>query len=129
MEDVRRAIAVLFQDFTALPLSVRTSCPCNSQSLTTLLLQLGENIGLGDPRHSKNAELIEQAAKLGGAHELIEELPYKYKTYLERPVYDSSSNTPTNGSVFYGKKIDFAKLKLNDNSSNLSGGQKQRVAL
>ncbi|KAJ2926711.1 hypothetical protein H1R20_g10369, partial [Candolleomyces eurysporus] len=65
LDDVRKAVAVLFQDYSIFPLN------------------LAENIGYGDPNHAYDMDLIEQAAKLGGA-EFILDLPHKFNTYLDK---------------------------------------------
>ncbi|KAJ2920908.1 hypothetical protein H1R20_g16186, partial [Candolleomyces eurysporus] len=110
LDDVRKAIAVLFQEYAMFPLT------------------LGENIGLGDPAHVDDMDMIQDAAKLGGA-DFIDTLPYKFDTYISRPVDEFGFGRPSRNSVFYGKQIDYTKMKLNDDKRDLSGGQKQRIAL
>ncbi|KAJ2926715.1 hypothetical protein H1R20_g10365, partial [Candolleomyces eurysporus] len=110
LADVRKAIAVLFQEYSIFPLT------------------LGQNIGYGDPQHAEDMDKIEQAAKLGGA-EFISNLPCKFDHFVQRPVWEYSSADPTRNSVFAGKEVDFSKLKLNDQMRDFSGGQKQRIAL
>jgi len=91
--------------------------------------KLGENIGYGEPRHADDQHMIEQSARLGGAAEFIKSLPHKFDTFINRPVTDESSVSPSRSSAFAGKEFDFAKLKLNEFNHDLSGGQKQRLAL
>ena len=74
-------------------------------------------------------DMIQRAADLGGAGEFIESLPHKFSTYIVRPERDVESGVASHGSVFEGKKVDFSKLKLNEDVSDFSGGQKQRIAL
>ncbi|KAJ3525756.1 hypothetical protein NMY22_g10441 [Coprinellus aureogranulatus] len=111
LADVRKAVAVLFQEYNVFP------------------LPFAENIGLGDPQCSQDMGKIQRAAELGGAQEFIEALPHKYGTYLFRPVQDGWDPDPSKNSIYAGKEIDFEKLKLNEGQSDLSGGQKQRIAL
>ncbi|KAH6911178.1 HlyB/MsbA family ABC transporter [Coprinopsis sp. MPI-PUGE-AT-0042] len=121
VEDLRRATAVLFQDYTLFPLT------------------LGENIGYGDPMHASDVERIKEAARLGGAAEFIEKLPDGYNSYLERPVNDIYSNLPMGMSKLFGRTISHSKLRkfggkragrgLAEGKNALSGGQMQRVAL
>lgn len=111
LADVRKAVAVLFQEYAIFPMT------------------LGQNIGYGDPANMDDIDKIRQAAKLGGAEEFIDALPYKYDTFVTRPVYDHSYGQPSSTSAFAGKTVDFKKLKLNERQKDFSGGQKQRVAL
>ncbi|TEB32319.1 P-loop containing nucleoside triphosphate hydrolase protein [Coprinellus micaceus] len=111
LADVRKAVAVLYQEYTIFP------------------LPFSQNIGLGDPNSLEDMDMIRQAAELGGAAEFIEELPHKYGTYLERPVYDRWDPEPSKHSAYAGKEFDFKDLKLDEGESDLSGGQKQRIAL
>jgi ABC-type multidrug transport system fused ATPase/permease subunit len=131
LADLRKAIAVLFQEYSIFPLTV-SFLPSLSHSLSsipTCYVKLGQNIGYGDPEHAEDMDKIEQAAKLGGA-EFITKLPNKFDHFIQRPVWDSSSADPTSSnSVFAGKHVDFSKLKLNDQQRDFSGGQKQRIAL
>ncbi|KAJ3547937.1 hypothetical protein NMY22_g1463 [Coprinellus aureogranulatus] len=109
--DVRKAIAVLFQEYSIFPMS------------------LARNIGYGDPEQHTNMDNVRRAAELGGAGEFIEALPYQYDTYVERPVHDWGGGEPKDGSIFAGKNVDFSMLNLNAQQKGLSGGQKQRIAL
>ncbi|KAK1232133.1 hypothetical protein PQX77_004734 [Marasmius sp. AFHP31] len=116
LEDLRRATAVLFQDYTHFPLSIR------------------DNIGYGDPEHALDEDRIERAAQLGGADEFIRKLPDSYDTYLERPVQDLYSNLPEGTKTVFGRSVDFRGLRRagdmkSSESSGLSGGQMQRIAL
>ncbi|KAJ8095279.1 hypothetical protein PM082_010502 [Marasmius tenuissimus] len=116
LEDLRRATAVLFQDYTHFPLSIR------------------DNIGYGDPEHALDEDRIERAAQLGGADEFIHKLPDSYDSYLERPVQDLYSNLPEGTKTVFGRSVDFRGLRRagdmkSSESSGLSGGQMQRIAL
>jgi len=81
---VRRQIGVIFQDFVRFQLSAR------------------ENIGLGRSEAVEDMARVIAAARRGGAHEQLEDLPQGYETLL--------------GKEFAG-------------GYDLSGGQWQRVAL
>ncbi|RXW11570.1 hypothetical protein EST38_g14286 [Candolleomyces aberdarensis] len=108
LDDVRKAVAVLFQDYSIFPLN------------------LAENIGFGDPNHAHDMDLVEQAAKLGGA-EFILDLPYSFNTFVTRPAHDYIVRGTSKLSIFAGKDVDYSKLRLNDDERDLSGGRKQRV--
>ncbi|KAH9054296.1 HlyB/MsbA family ABC transporter [Lactarius vividus] len=102
LADIRRALAILFQDYTHFPLSVR------------------ENIALGDP------------TRLGGASELIARLPDGFDTYLERPVRDIYSGIPDGTTTLFGRKVDHGRLRGfidTPTDHGLSGGQMQRLAV
>ncbi|GLB36684.1 putative (ABC) transporter [Lyophyllum shimeji] len=116
LEDLRRAISVLFQDYTHFPLSIK------------------ENIGLGDPDNAMDEDKVRQAARLGGAEEFIERLPEGFETYLERPVRDYYSSLPEGTTSLFGRPVDYGRLRdaggmQASSSKGLSGGQMQRIAL
>lgn len=83
-DKLRRRIGVIFQDFNRYQLEV------------------GENIGVGDEPHLRNAARWGEAAQMGQAASFIEDLPEKYHTQLGRWFHDGQE---------------------------LSGGQWQRIAL
>lgn len=85
LADLRRAIAVLFQDFTHFPLSVR------------------ENIALG----ARDEERVREAVRLAGAEDVIAGLPEGWDTYLQRPVPDEYSSLPEGTKTIFGRKVDF----------------------
>lgn len=70
-------------------------------------MQIKENIGLGDPAHAQDEERIQEAAKLGGANEFIDQLPDGYDTYLKRPVPDVYSQLPEGTKTLFGKTVNF----------------------
>ncbi|KAL0949113.1 hypothetical protein HGRIS_009200 [Hohenbuehelia grisea] len=116
LADLRRAMSVLFQDYTHFPLSIK------------------DNIGLGDPAHADDEGRIKQAAALGGATEFIERLDEGFDTYLERPVRDHYSGLPEGTTTLFGRPVDYTNIRgvggmESTNSSTLSGGQMQRIAL
>ncbi|KAF5351552.1 hypothetical protein D9758_007240 [Tetrapyrgos nigripes] len=121
LEDLRKATAVLFQDYTLFPLSIK------------------QNIALGDPStaHSPNLDDVIEAAKLGGAHDFISKLPEGYDTYLDRPVKDVYSGLPEGTKALFGREIKYNGVRDMIQSGRgggaealgLSGGQLQRIAL
>jgi len=93
-------------------------------------LQIRDNIALGNPCRAHDDAAIEEAARLGGASELIAELQDGFDTYLERPVHDHYSNLPEGVKTMFGRKVagddDFRYM---DSTIELSGGQMQRLAV
>ncbi|KAH8822512.1 P-loop containing nucleoside triphosphate hydrolase protein [Flagelloscypha sp. PMI_526] len=115
LEDVRKSMSVLFQDYSHFPLSIR------------------DNIGLGDPEHFHDHARIEEAARLGGADTVIEKLPEGLDTYLEPPVLDYYSQLPEGTTTIFGKKVSYDTLRhsahMKTARESLSGGQMQRIAI
>jgi len=115
LSDLRRALCVLFQDYTHFPLSIQ------------------ENIGLGDPENATNQEKIQEAARLGGASEFISRLPDGFETYIDRPVQDMYSNMPEGTTTLFGRPVDYSLVRsaggMDTSSTVLSGGQMQRLAV
>ncbi|KIK60401.1 hypothetical protein GYMLUDRAFT_225945 [Collybiopsis luxurians FD-317 M1] len=116
LADLRRTMAILFQDYTHFPLSIR------------------ENIALGDPKHANDIERITQAANLGGASKFVEALDEGYDTYLERPIRDHYSGLPEGTTKLFGRTVNFGPLRnvggmATSEATTLSGGQMQRIAL
>jgi len=64
--DVRRGVAVIFQDFVRYQLTAQ------------------ENIGLGEPDHVDDEHAVRSAARRAGAATLLEELPNGYATILSK---------------------------------------------
>jgi ABC-type multidrug transport system fused ATPase/permease subunit len=96
--------------------------------------QIKENIGLGDPHHASDITQIQEAARLGGAEDVIKELPNGLDTWLQPPVTDVYSRIPEGTKTLFGKKVDFSKIRQMGNlhstiNTNLSGGQLQRLAV
>jgi ABC-type multidrug transport system fused ATPase/permease subunit len=67
LADIRHATAALTQDHHLYPLSLR------------------ENIGLGNPAHVADMDMIRAAATQGGAQDLIAKLADGFETVLEHP--------------------------------------------
>ena len=91
-----------------------------------------ENIGFGEPQAAGDDEKIMEAAKLGGAYEIIKSLPEELDTYLVRPVQDLYSSVPPGTKVISGGSIDHTTVRkagrLRDTANiQLSGGQIQRI--
>lgn len=135
LDDLRRAMSVLFQDYTHFPLSVSMwECDVQMRLLNFSCLQIKENIGLGDPENAADEDKIRQAARLGGADDVIERLPEGYETYLERPVRYYYSALPEGTTTLFGRPVDYGRIrsvgKMEESSlKSLSGGQMQRIAL
>ncbi|RPD56246.1 P-loop containing nucleoside triphosphate hydrolase protein [Lentinus tigrinus ALCF2SS1-7] len=116
LSDLRRAISVLFQDYTHFPLSIR------------------DNIALGDPTGSGDESHVRQAARLGGAESFIEKLSDGFETYLEPPAVEYCIG-PTEGSKsLSGKPFDVTAVRdcagmKTTTKTELSGGQMQRLAV
>ncbi|KAH9030697.1 hypothetical protein EDB85DRAFT_1891504 [Lactarius pseudohatsudake] len=103
---IRRAMAILFQDYTLFPLSIR------------------DNIAMGNPRRARDNAAIEEAARLGGASELIAQLPDGFDAYLARPVSDIYSGSPDGTGALLCQKF------IGDTTNQeLSGGQTQSSPL
>ena len=117
LADLRAAVAVLFQDYTHFPLSIR------------------DNIAFGDPERFHDDAGVREAARLGGAAEFVEKLPEGYETYLDRPVRDYFSGMPEGTRTLFGREIDFSGVRgaggmaSRASGPGLSGGQMQRLAV
>ncbi|KAH7911825.1 P-loop containing nucleoside triphosphate hydrolase protein [Hygrophoropsis aurantiaca] len=114
--DLRRAMSILFQDYTHFPLSIR------------------DNIALGNPDLAHDEDKIREAARLGGAEEFIDRLPDGFDTYLDRPVKDYYSSLPEGTTSLFGRPVDYSRVRGIGNmrttdTSTLSGGQMQRLAV
>ncbi|EIW86264.1 P-loop containing nucleoside triphosphate hydrolase protein [Coniophora puteana RWD-64-598 SS2] len=116
LADLRQAMAILFQDYTHFPLTIR------------------ENIALGNPSLAHDSDKIEEAARLGGASGFIEKLPDGYDTYLDRPVRDYYASLPEGTKTLFGRAVDFSRVRgaggmRAQETTTLSGGQMQRLAV
>ncbi|TFK38612.1 P-loop containing nucleoside triphosphate hydrolase protein [Crucibulum laeve] len=116
LADLRRATSVLFQDYTHFPLSIR------------------DNIALGAPDPKPSMDDVHEAARLGGAEELVQRLPDGFDTYLERPVRDYYSGLPEGTTTLFGRPVDYSRVRgmggMDANGGReMSGGQMQRIAL
>ena len=86
---------------------------------------------MGNPHRARDSAAIEEAARLGGASELIARLPNGLDTYLERPVRNEYSGRPKEMKKLFGRKVTDGPLGYLDDISKqeLSGGQMQRLAV
>ena len=105
VSDLQHATVILSQDTSLYPLS------------------LGENIGLGYPAFSSNKDMITEAAKEGGALELMQKLNKGLDTVLDPLLSIFSANLYRNKTHPLYEEIE----KL-DKRIDVSGGERQRVA-
>src|ERR1700761_2855240 len=94
-------------------------------------LQIRDNIAMGNPRRARDNAAIEEAARLGGASELIARLSDGLDTYLERPVRNQYSGLPEEMKKLFGRKVIDGPLGYSNDiaKQELSGGQMQRLAV
>ncbi|KAJ7500370.1 P-loop containing nucleoside triphosphate hydrolase protein [Mycena galericulata] len=105
LTDLRQATAALTQDHHLYPLSLR------------------ENIGLGNPAHVANMEMIRAAAKQGGAEDVIAKLADGFGTVLEHP-----RGLKYGSDVSKGDKSPLAaELEKLTKEADVSGGERQRL--
>ncbi|KAF8209316.1 P-loop containing nucleoside triphosphate hydrolase protein [Mycena galopus ATCC 62051] len=105
LPDLRHATAALTQDHHLYPLSLR------------------ENIGLGNPAHVRNMDMIRTAARLGGAEEVIAKLGDGFETVLEHPRGVRWGNDVKKGD---GTLLAEALEKMTK-EADVSGGERQRL--
>ena len=84
---------------------------------------------MGNPRRARDNAAIEEAARLGGASELIARLPDGFDTYLKRPVRDQYVGLPDETKAFFDRKKGPVGHKIDSNNQELSGGQMQKLAV
>lgn len=115
LRDLRRTMAILFQDYTHFPLSIK------------------DNIALGNPDIAYDDDKVREAARLGGADGFIDKLPDGFHTYLDRPVRDYYSALPEGTTTLFGRQVDYSKVRgagrMHTSETSLSGGQMQRLAV
>lgn len=134
LADLRRAMSILFQDYTHFPLSVGFQFLLIFGTLPLYPLQIKENIALGNPNLAPDDDKIREAARLGGAEEFVDKLPEGFDTYLDRPVRDYYSALPEGTTMLFGRKVDYSRVRgagamRAADTSSLSGGQMQRLAV
>ncbi|KAJ6500825.1 P-loop containing nucleoside triphosphate hydrolase protein [Mycena sanguinolenta] len=105
LADLRYATAALTQDHHLYPLSLR------------------ENIGLGNPAHVQNMEMIRAAARQGGAETVINKLKEGFETVLEHPRGLQYGSDVTKGS----KTLLAEALEKMTKEADVSGGERQRL--
>jgi hypothetical protein len=105
--------------------------PSRLAELANVLLQIRDNIAMGNPRRAQDDAAIEEAVRLGGASELVARLSDGLDTYLERPVRNHYSGLPDEMKKLFGRKVIDGPLGYLDDTANqgLSGGQMQRLAV
>ncbi|KAJ7932759.1 P-loop containing nucleoside triphosphate hydrolase protein [Mycena leptocephala] len=105
LADIRHATAALTQDHHLYPLSLR------------------ENIGLGNPAHVADMDMIRAAATQGGAQDLIAKLADGFETVLEHP-----RGMQWGVDVKKGDKTLLAEaLEKMTKEADVSGGERQRL--
>lgn len=87
--------------------------------------QLQENIGLGNVKRCDDVASIQEAAKLGGAHDFIEKLPNGYDTIMNF----GDDHSFSQGQVQDGSALDSMIKGKKEPQKEFSGGQTQRLAL
>lgn len=104
LADVRRSMAILRQDHTPYPITLR------------------ENVALGLPDHDALDGELELATREGGAHEFISKLPCGLATVLD-PVKIASTHFP-------GDTVEDLKsiVENMEKTTSISGGESQRLA-
>ncbi|KAJ6606097.1 P-loop containing nucleoside triphosphate hydrolase protein [Mycena vulgaris] len=103
--DLRHATAALTQDHHLYPLSLR------------------ENIGLGNPAHVDDMEMIRTAARQGGAESVIAKQADGFATVLEHP-----RGLKYGSDVQKGDKTALAEeLEKMTKEADVSGGERQRL--
>jgi len=104
LHDLHQATAILSQDNQIYPLSLR------------------ENIALGFPEAADDTEAITQAAKNGGAWNLIEKLKDGLDTHLDATDFAESWNLDDDTDHPL-----YQDLEKREKKADLSGGEKQRI--
>jgi ABC-type multidrug transport system fused ATPase/permease subunit len=134
LDDLRRSVAVLFQDYTLFPVSVSLSFSLSFNNFCLnpfehLPDKVKDNIALGNPKYATDLKLIHEAARLGGADSVIRRLPDKLNTYISRP--DSVHDVIRIQRDDHSGDIDHALRELTGAKppQGLSGGQLQRIAV
>ncbi|KAI9436996.1 HlyB/MsbA family ABC transporter [Lactarius indigo] len=111
LDDLRRSVAVLFQDYSLFPVSIK------------------DNIALGNPNHATDQDLINEAARLGGADSVIRRLSDNWDTYICRPdsVHDviRIQHRDDDGTI----DRELRRMTGTQIPQGLSGGQQQRIAV
>ena len=105
VNDLQHATVILNQDTSLYPLS------------------LAENIGLGYPAFSSNKDMITEAAKEGGALELIQKLDKGMDTVLDPLLNVFALNLYRNNTHPLYEEMEKLDKKI-----DVSGGERQRVA-
>ncbi|KAF9784896.1 P-loop containing nucleoside triphosphate hydrolase protein [Thelephora terrestris] len=100
--DLRESMAVLFQDYTHFPLTVK------------------DNIALGDPQNAHDETRVREAARLGGAEEFIDKMSEGF---------DTNAKTESGMQIDRDLFREAIGRVGNEDTVKLSGGQLQRLAV
>ena len=84
---------------------------------------MAENIGFGNVGKITDTEAIQEAAKLGGAHDFISKLSGGYGTNM------CEEETMSNGEIPEGSALDLMIKEKKEPPKAFSGGETQRLAL
>ncbi|KAJ4469342.1 P-loop containing nucleoside triphosphate hydrolase protein [Lentinula lateritia] len=104
IHDLRKSIATLTQEHLLFPLSIE------------------ENIGLGYPEAMTNVDLINKAAQMGGAQEILDKLNNGAKTILDPFSIQYGSRVEENEGTELSAALKQLKKKV-----EVSGGEQQRL--
>ncbi|GAW03033.1 abc transporter [Lentinula edodes] len=104
IHDLRKSIATLTQEHLLFPLSIE------------------ENIGLGYPEAMTNVDLINKAAQMGGAEEILDQLNNGAKTILDPFSIQYGSRVEENEGTELSAALKQLKKKV-----EVSGGERQRL--
>ncbi|KAH7323318.1 P-loop containing nucleoside triphosphate hydrolase protein [Rhizoctonia solani] len=109
LSTLRAAINIMYQSYAYFPLTIREN----------LLMGHANSV---DP--DKHTEMIENAAKLGGAYDFIQQLPAGFETNLE-PIKTGWSSPDCR----VADREKFKSLAAAEKNVDFSGGQWQRLAV
>ncbi|KAJ4475531.1 P-loop containing nucleoside triphosphate hydrolase protein [Lentinula aciculospora] len=104
LPDIRKAIATLTQEHLLFPLSI------------------AENIGLGCPDAMTDMDLVNKAAQMGGAKEIMNKLGNGVKTILDPFSIQYGSRVEENEQTELSEALKQLKKKV-----EVSGGERQRL--
>ena len=130
----RRAMAILFQDYTHFPLSV-SPVPLSSpypDSLRRFEHRSEKTSLLATPLACTMTPQSNEQRKLGGASELIAHLQMASTPILSDLCAISSQGLPDGMRDLFGRKVDNGRLRRcvdTPADHGLSGGQMQRLAV
>ncbi|CAE6425375.1 unnamed protein product [Rhizoctonia solani] len=106
VSSLRRAASIMYQDYHHLPLTIK------------------DNIRLGFPECDDAEEMVENAAKLGGAYDFVQKLPLKFETNVE-PMTTGFASWGGGGN----HADQYKSISDTEKPTKLSGGEWQRLAL
>ncbi|HEV7738145.1 MAG TPA: ATP-binding cassette domain-containing protein [Chlamydiales bacterium] len=115
-DDVRRAMAILYQTYTHYPLSIKENILLGQPDLA-----VSQSCG-GDTGKTYEGAM-EEAAKQGGSFEFVKDKAKGFDTVLNPKVNASSGFNPNPSPAFVAKKNEVSKV------TEVSAGLWQRLAL